>query len=148
MIQVWFCPKCSNRIVLTSLMKQVPFECANCGESWCGDDIEHFGIGLSEFDVAEVHDWLQERKGWEGRFVPITKREQRLLLGLEAVLDYFIDQWDARSDIVKDSVTFIVEDTMRRFLDMTILFLPRDNFDPMGQFEHDSDKPFHEGGRG
>ena len=109
MARLWFCPKCSNRIVVTVLMEDFPFRCSHCYEIWGRDDMEHFAMGLSTFDVADVHDWLEQRKKLaEESVIIITVREQVLIATLELLLD------DARS---KGNVRYIgiIEKCIKKF---------------------------------
>jgi hypothetical protein len=92
MPRIWFCPKCAARIVITEIMENFPFHCPGCNEVWGSEDIEHFAIGLSSFDVADVHDWLEQRKDHrkslpEETILGITAREQILLSHIEVALD-------------------------------------------------------------
>jgi len=92
MARLWFCPKCSTRIVITVLMEDFPFHCPNCDEIWGREDMEHFAMGLSTFDVADVHDWLEQRKTYkktipEETVYEITAREQILISYIEAALN-------------------------------------------------------------
>lgn len=92
MARLWHCPKCASVIVVTVLMEDFPFNCPHCKELWGREDMEHFALGLSAFDVADVHDWLEQRKTKKDSIrdetvYGITSREQILLHTLEVLLD-------------------------------------------------------------
>ena len=115
MARVWFCPKCATRIVITVMMEDFPFHCPNCKEIWGREDMEHFAMGLSTFDVADVHDWLEQRKAYkkpmpEETVYEITAREQILIGTLETLLD-----WSKRE---KDALFInLIEDGIKKFAD-------------------------------
>lgn len=88
MARIWHCPKCSNQIVITFMMEEFPFKCTNCNTVWGREDMEHFALGLSEFDVADVEDYLKERQLKDSYKMRITKREQILLVAIENALNY------------------------------------------------------------
>ena len=80
-MKLWFCPKCNSRILITKSMEDKNFVCQNCNETWCWEDVQQFGIGLSSFDVAEVHDYLEKRVLNETRYI-ISQQEHVLLVAL------------------------------------------------------------------
>jgi hypothetical protein len=114
---------CSARILVTDLMEQGVFECSECLAAWSKDDMGHFAVGLSEFDVADVQEWILSRPETTHRV--ITAREQILLVGLETVLDMIQKAQTLEIvGVVSSALEASITGTIRQFGD-TFEFKPK-----------------------